>query len=99
MSDGHQLKKDDLLRIITSGGGGWGSPLERPAEHVRDDVLDGFVSIESAYADYGVVLSTDGAMLDADATEARRTALAGPRGMFHRDGFFDGANFQVEAAE
>ncbi|NQW11229.1 MAG: hydantoinase B/oxoprolinase family protein [Alphaproteobacteria bacterium] len=99
MSDGHQLKKGDLLRIITSGGGGWGSPLERPAEQVRDDVLDGFVSPESAYADYGVVLAEDGVTLDLSATEARRAALDGPRGMFHRDGFFDGADYQVEAAE
>lgn len=99
MSDGQRLKKGDLLRIITSGGGGWGSPLERPAEQVRDDVLDGFVSPESALEDYGVVLDADGVEIDMDATAARRARMAGPRGMFHRDGFFDGAEYQVEAAE
>jgi N-methylhydantoinase B len=55
MSEGNRLKKGDLVRIMTSGGGGWGSPLERSAEQVRDDVLDGFILAESASRDYGVV--------------------------------------------
>ena len=29
MSDGNILKKGDVVRIMTPGGGGWGSPLER----------------------------------------------------------------------
>ncbi len=99
MTDGQKLVKGDLLRIVTSGGGGWGSPLDRPAEQVRDDVLDGFVSVDSALADYGVVLVDEGTRVDEAATAARRAAMAGPRGMFHRDGFYDGAEFQVEAAE
>jgi len=90
MGDGNQLKKGDLIRIVTPGGGGWGSPLERPAEAVLDDVLDGFVSTESAYRDYGVVLDRDGVSLDRTATAARRAELEEPRGMFHRDGYFGG---------
>ena len=31
MSDGNRLKKGDLIRIITPGGGGWGHPADRPA--------------------------------------------------------------------
>jgi N-methylhydantoinase B len=38
------------------GGGGWGDPLDRPAEKVLDDVLDEYVSIAAAEREYGVVL-------------------------------------------
>ena len=41
------------------GGGGWGDPLDRPAERVLDDVLDEYVSVEAARRDYGVVLTGD----------------------------------------
>jgi len=90
MSDGNPLKKGDLLRIVTPGGGGWGNPLQRPAEQVLDDVLDGFVSPAQAAADYGVVLDATESAVDAEATQARRTDLAGERGMFNRGEFFGG---------
>ena len=90
MSEGHRLKRDDLVRIITPGGGGWGSPLERPADEVRDDVLDGFVSAESAARDYGVVLSEDLFYVDVARTSARRAELSRlRRGLFHRRDYFD----------
>ena len=90
MSEGNKLKKGDLVRIMTSGGGGWGSPLERAAEQVRDDVLDGFISAESATRDYGVVLADDLVHVDAAATDARRKELARmTRGLFHRRAYFD----------
>jgi N-methylhydantoinase B len=90
MSEGNKLKKGDLVRIMTPGGGGWGSPLERAAEQVRDDVLDGFISAGSAARDYGVVLTADLIDVDAAATDARRKELARmPRGLFHRHAYFD----------
>src|SRR3984893_11685077 len=90
ISEGNRLKQGDLVRIMTPGGGGWGSPLLRPAEQVRDDVLDGFISAESASRDYGVILSDDHCCLDAAGTAARRAELARlPRGLFHRHGYFD----------
>jgi len=73
MSDQNQLRKGDLLRIMTSGGGGWGHPFARPEASVRLDVLDGFISSESALTDYGVSLTRD---LDIDV-EATRTIRAG----------------------
>ncbi len=91
MSDGNSLEKGDLLRIITPGGGGWGSPLQRPAETVLEDVLDGFISPESAFDDYGVVLRRDGVSVDLAATEDRRVEIAGPTKMFHRGAYFDPA--------
>jgi N-methylhydantoinase B len=90
MSEGNKLKKGDLVRIMTPGGGGWGSPLERAAEQVRDDVLDGFISAESAARDYGVVLTADLIDVDAASTDARRKELARmPHGLFHRHAYFD----------
>jgi N-methylhydantoinase B len=44
------------LTISSAGGGGFGDPLTRDAERVRDDVRDGLVSAEAAQAAYGVVL-------------------------------------------
>jgi N-methylhydantoinase B len=89
LSEGNRLRKGDLLRIVTAGGGGWGSPLERPAEQVLADVQDGFVSSDSARRDYGVVISEDGATLDVAATHALRAAMPRPTGMFHRRVYFD----------
>ncbi len=54
--DDEPLKKGDLIRLITTGGGGWGDPLEREPELVRLDVLRGLVSLRSAERDYGVRL-------------------------------------------
>ena len=65
------LRAGDVMRIWTTGGGGYGDPLERPAETVLDDVLDGRVSAEGAARDYGVVVSGDGS-LDIAATESLR---------------------------
>ena len=90
MSEGNKLKKGDLVRIMTPGGGGWGSPLERAAEQVRDDILDGYISAESAARDYGVVLAANLIDVNAAATDARRKELARmPRGLFHRHAYFD----------
>lgn len=89
LSEGNRLRKGDLLRIVTAGGGGWGSPLDRPAEQVLGDVLDGFISPESARHDYGVVLSEDASTLDDSATQALRASLPRPSGMFHRRVYFD----------
>ncbi len=89
MSDGHKLKKGDLLRVITPGGGGWGSPLDRPADEVLADVLDGFVSPAAALEHYGVVLTTDGRTIDQAATKERRAALPRSTKMFHRGRYYD----------
>lgn len=89
MSDGHKLKKGDLLRVITPGGGGWGCPLDRPAEDVLADVRDGFVSAVSALDTYGVVLSKDGRTIDVRATGDRRASLPRSTKMFHRGAYYD----------
>jgi N-methylhydantoinase B len=70
----------DLLYFDTWGGGGWGDPLQRPAEQVLFDVNAGLVTAEGARR-YGVVVieANANATLDATATEALREELAQQR--------------------
>ncbi|WP_157218594.1 hydantoinase B/oxoprolinase family protein [Flavisphingomonas formosensis] len=70
------LGRGDVFRHVMAGGGGYGDPLDRPAERVLDDILDDRVSIEQAHEAYGVVL-TAGLSIDHTATIARRAALRG----------------------
>ena len=60
--------------VATGGGGGYGDPFERPMERVLDDVLDGYVSVEAARRDYGVVIQDSGPRpsLDREATAELR---------------------------
>jgi len=74
-----EVSAGDVLRIGTQGGGGYGDPLERPAAVVWDDVLDGYVSADTARRLYGVVGDADG-RLDAAATQARRAEMRAARG-------------------
>lgn len=55
----YHLKKDDVARLITGSGGGYGDPLERPVEKVQEDVKNGYITLEHAEKDYGVVLNPD----------------------------------------
>jgi N-methylhydantoinase B len=70
----HRLSQGDLLRVERPGGGGLGEPLERPAGDVFEDVRQGYVSIERARSDYGVVVErVDGEpVLNHDQTEILR---------------------------
>jgi N-methylhydantoinase B len=67
-----QLKAGDAFRIRSGGGGGYGSPLERPVELVQEDVRQGYVSVQAAAAQYGVVIDAETYEVDAAATEKLR---------------------------
>jgi N-methylhydantoinase B len=69
-----RLKAGDALILRTGGGGGFGTPLERDAEIVANDVRQGYVSAEVARSVYGVEVDADG-KLDIAATRARRKAI------------------------
>jgi N-methylhydantoinase B len=78
-----------VVRIVTTGGGGWGDPLLREIDKVVYDVECGLVSQQSAKDDYGVVLVRVGRKWQADPvkTAQRRRELAKLRGklpMFDR---------------
>jgi N-methylhydantoinase B len=70
-----------LIRIRTTGGGGWGDPLERPVEAVVRDVRWGKVSITGARDDYGVVVvgTPDDPEADEPATSELRARLRAAR--------------------
>jgi N-methylhydantoinase B/oxoprolinase/acetone carboxylase alpha subunit len=51
------VRQGDLIRIVSSGGGGYGDPSLRPRASVFDDVLDRYVSTEKAKDLYGFELS------------------------------------------
>jgi N-methylhydantoinase B len=59
----------------TSGGGGWGNPLERDPARVLRDLREGYISIEKAREDYGVVPNPDLSGIDEAATQALRAEL------------------------
>jgi len=73
-------KPGAVWRYVTNGGGGWGDPLTRDPERVKRDVRDGYVSIEGARRDYGVVVTGDpardpeGLLVDVEATRHARGA-------------------------
>ena len=67
-----QLKPEDAFRISSGGGGGYGSPFKRPAEDVREDVRQGYVSVEAAAELYGVVLNGETFEIDQTATTRLR---------------------------
>jgi N-methylhydantoinase B len=81
--DGERVLKGQVVRVVTTGGGGWGDPLQRETDRVLRDVIEGRVSKESAEADYGVVFAVAGSAaqpaIDAAATLQRRAELAKTR--------------------
>jgi len=68
------LKRGDRVVHIAAGGAGYGDPLERSPELVREDVLDDFIDPDFAAAVYGVVL-TPACEIDEAATRVARAAL------------------------
>ena len=66
------VEKGDICELFTSGGGGFGNPYLRPADKVLEDVINEMVSIESAKAQYGVVINKDTLSVDQAATDRLR---------------------------
>ena len=64
------IPKGTLVHQIAGGGGGYGDPLKRPVEKVLKDVRNGFVSIEKAKEDYGIVI--DPLTFQVDEEETKR---------------------------
>ena len=70
------LKRGDLVRYVTPGGGGYGDPFARDPEAVLADVRNGWVTAEAARREYGVVVEQweDEVALDERATADLRGA-------------------------
>lgn len=78
------VQPGDTFYRPSAGGGGLGDPLERPVEAVLDDVIDGYVSVARAAADYGVVIRAidpelDNYEVDDDATIRARENIRANR--------------------
>ena len=57
---------------LTGGGGGWGNPFDREPERVLRDVREGYVTVEAARRDYGVVIDSASLTVNEAATKAVR---------------------------
>ena len=73
---GIRLAAGALVVAQTSGGGGYGHPLDRDPEAVRRDVLDGYVSLKAAEEVYGVTLNGPSLDIDGEATTQNRRSMA-----------------------
>lgn len=75
LADAEPVRAGEVVRIRTTGGGGWGDPLTRPVAEVVRDVRWRKVSIAGARRDYGVVLAgtVDDPAVDEAATVEERT--------------------------
>ena len=63
------------LSIRMGGGAGWGNPLARNPAQVLADVLDGYVSLEAAEEQYGVVVDPEKLQIDSARTAELRKEL------------------------
>jgi N-methylhydantoinase B len=74
---GFPLQPGDILLMESSGGGGFGDPLERDPEQVVADVAEGYVTRDAAESAYGVVWAGDG--VNTAETARRRESLRAAR--------------------
>ncbi|MGY1777325.1 hydantoinase B/oxoprolinase family protein [Geodermatophilus sp. SYSU D00804] len=87
LADAEPLPAGTVVRIRTTGGGGWGDPLDRPVEEVLRDVAWRKVSVSGAREDYGVVVLEDGSADEAATAVLRdemRAARTGDEPFFDR---------------
>jgi N-methylhydantoinase B len=89
LADAEQVRAGEVIRIRTTGGGGWGDPLDRPYDEVARDLRWGKVSFQGARDDYGVVAGGTGEdpAVDEAASDALRASLRARRG--DAEPFFD----------
>jgi N-methylhydantoinase B len=81
-----QLEPETVVSQDSAGGGGYGDPLDRDPERVLKDVVEEYVSLTSAEADYGVVIDPETLALDVEATQklrARKRKLTADRRATH----------------
>ena len=62
----------NVIQFESAGGGGYGDPLQRDPQAVAADVVNGYVSLEKALEDYGIVIDPLTLKVDAPGTEKVR---------------------------
>jgi N-methylhydantoinase B len=75
----YRATMNEVIRIWSGGGGGWGDPLERDPEAVVADVAAGLVTTERARSVYGVIIAQGASQ--TKETQACRAELAAARGV------------------
>jgi N-methylhydantoinase B len=70
-----QFGPGDEIIIDVAGGGGYGNPFERDVELVESDVANGYVSVEKAKEDYGVVIDPETMKSEPKETAKLRGSL------------------------
>lgn len=68
----YSLKKGEFVRFYTGTGGGYGDPKDRDPQLVLEDVLDGYVSLETAEKTYGVAINPETMTIDEKKTAELR---------------------------
>ena len=68
----------DVVSFQQSGAGGYGPPWKRDPQTVLTDVVEGYVSLEGARRDYGVVVDPESMSVDEARTAAERAAMRRP---------------------
>ena len=63
---GFPLRRGDVVSLRSSGGCGWGDPLNRDPEQVLADVRDGYLTRAAAKREFGVVVASG--RLDEEGT-------------------------------
>ena len=75
-----KIEKGQAWVGVSSGGGGFGDPLERDPTLVVEHVRDGIISEDTAKNIYGVIFNEKTFTLDSAATEKNREALKKKQG-------------------
>lgn len=73
----YNLEQGDVVSFVISGAGGYGNPMERDVQMVLKDVVGGYVSVEGARKDYGVVIHPENLTVDPEETQKLRRKYGG----------------------
>ncbi|MEW6399261.1 MAG: hydantoinase B/oxoprolinase family protein [Bacillota bacterium] len=73
--NGMKLKRGDVVRVESGGGGGYGVPLERDPWRVKEDVIDGYIDEAHAESAYGVRFGAGTYEIDVVGTHDLRAEM------------------------
>jgi N-methylhydantoinase B len=76
---GFRLRRDDVVSIRTSGGGGWGDALDRDPRKVLADVVDGYLTVALAKEMFGVIIKNGGVAEKETAAYRKKLHAAQPK--------------------
>ncbi|WP_245602253.1 hydantoinase B/oxoprolinase family protein [Peribacillus kribbensis] len=62
------MKFGNKVIVKTGGGGGFGDPFEREPNRVLEDVMDGYINLNAALEQYGVVINPETLSVDEEET-------------------------------